>query len=509
MATPDEPKRKRICTIPILGVVFAQTFVVAVLVIAIPLSICLNSWRQSNAVSSTSGAAFLSTLANKIQTNEGSIALVQLQSVLTQVEGALNDMQLSFSNYVDMSNPQQIFDNLAQIQKYKGYSNNIFYGNAKNDFVGIINYNTLYAQLPLSNTSPNCVLCQYPTQFTPAQTTWATTRGSFSKANWNPKTLSYGNFTFLNTTYTPTKRVWYTQAQNQTMSKSSIQWTNPYMFQDGNTGITAAFPVFNKTDGSVIGVGGTDIQFASLQRALKSIQTNNTFIYIMTSTGTIIGTSSNEPLMKPDGTLKTVYDLTDPYISRTAMLMRQLLLPGQDFSMMGPLLSLFYYGVFFQVRVMEKAPHFVVVNGAPRSDFMGSLDEITAQLDASFNSKYPIAIGIAVGVFVVMVALGCVLTYYAITRPLRFIIEIILQGTTFDFSAFKEMSQKDGNLMTEFSFMESTFFKMIEKFADGLKSNKAAASNSNKKAASNNTFAKSGASAVSAASMASGVPKND
>ncbi|KAJ3026022.1 UNVERIFIED_CONTAM: hypothetical protein HDU68_006325 [Siphonaria sp. JEL0065] len=227
----------------------------------------------------------------------------------------------------------------------------------------------------------------------------------------------------------------------------------------------------------------------------------------MTAQGTIIGTSSNEPLLKPDGSLKTLMDLTDPYISRSAQLLSRLIIQGQDYSNFGPLQSLAYWGVYFQVRVMDKAPHFVIVNGAPRSDFMGKLDDLGTQLDVSLNSKVPIAIGIAVGVFVFTVAMACILTYYSVTRPLRFIIEIILQGTTFDFSAFKEMSQQDGNIMTEFAFMEATFFKMIEKFAEGLKQNKASANNSNKKATSNNTFAKSGASAVSAASATSAISK--
>ncbi|KAJ3024057.1 UNVERIFIED_CONTAM: hypothetical protein HDU68_008333 [Siphonaria sp. JEL0065] len=271
---------------------------------------------------------------------------------MKQVEDILNDVQISLINYIDIqilkeysTALQVIHKNILNAsntvwsilqQKYKSYGNNLYYGNANKDFIGLINYNTLYAQLPITNVNPTCALCQYTTQFTPKQQQWASTRGSFFK-------------------------------------------------------------------------------------------------------------------------------------------------------------SLAYWAVYFQVRVMDKAPHFVIVNGAPRSDFMGKLDDLGTQLDVSLNSKVPIAIEIAVGVFVFTVAMACILTYYSVTRPLRFIIEIILQ--------------QDGNIMIEFAFMESTFFRMIGKFAEGLKQKKASANNSNKKATSNNTFAKSGTRAVSAASATRAISK--
>ncbi|ORY37217.1 hypothetical protein BCR33DRAFT_465943 [Rhizoclosmatium globosum] len=423
---PEQPKRRFTCSF--LTVVFVQTLAVSIVVLSVPLFMALNSWKGSNILSRYTSADQLDILAQKIQFNEGSIAFTHMQAIIEEVESILHDLQLSMTNYVDATNPQAVFDNLVQIQKYKTYGNSVFYATVKDDFVGLMGGNKVAVQLPLQTSTLNCQLCQYTSQFTPAQVAQAQKTGTLSTAPWDPTKQQYGAFKLLNANYYPTQRPWFIQAAAQSPAYAKIQWTAPYTYQDGNTGLTAAYPMFSPKDNSFLGVYGVDLQFGAMQQALKVLErSNNTFVFVMTPTGTVLGTSSQEPVMFANGTLKKVSDLTDYNIHVISEFFVRWTAPGQDYTLFGPRNSYEYNGFYFQVRVMENSPKLIIVNGAPKSDFLRIIDNMANEIDGDYTAVLQKSVGAAVGVFIVMVSLACLLTHFTVTRTLRLIKEIMVQ----------------------------------------------------------------------------------
>ncbi|KAJ3060633.1 hypothetical protein HDU99_005837, partial [Rhizoclosmatium hyalinum] len=124
------------------------------------------------------------------------------------------------------------------------------------------------------------------------------------------------------------------------------------------------------------------------------------------------------------------------------------------------------------MKIMQQEPRYVIVNGAPKSDYTGNIDTVLQQLEDTLANDVKQIIGIAVGVFVAMVFVSCVLTYFTVTVPLAMITKIMIQATSFDFSAFKQMEAKNANIITELGTMEEVFYKMIEKFAASIKANR-------------------------------------
>ncbi|TPX59389.1 hypothetical protein CcCBS67573_g09093 [Chytriomyces confervae] len=82
--------------------------------------------------------------------------------------------------------------------------------------------------------------------------------------------------------------------------------------------------------------------------------------------------------------------------------------------------------LYFQLRALPFAPYFVIVNGAPKSDYTGDIDAVLQSLDDNLQSNVRKIIGISVGVFVAMVFISCVLTYFSVSVPLAKITSIMV-----------------------------------------------------------------------------------
>ncbi|KAJ3229244.1 hypothetical protein HDU77_001659 [Chytriomyces hyalinus] len=256
-------------------------------------------------------------------------------------------------------------------------------------------------------------------------------------------------------------------------------YTEPYLFagsgagQTGGAtaGITAVIPLYDDKR-FLRGVYGSDIAFTDMHATLlKMINTPNSFIYVMTRGGILIGTSTNESILDTTGNLKQATEAAHPLIHLTANFLNNKLGSGKsDYTTLEG--SFEAQGMYFQLRALAMEPHFVIVNGAPKTDYTGDIDAVLEELDNNLRASVQKIIGISVAVFVVMVCISCVLTYFSVTVPLSKITTIMVQATSFDFTAFKAMEKQKGNFITELGTMEKVFYTMIEKFAQSIKANR-------------------------------------
>ncbi|KAJ3231053.1 hypothetical protein HDU78_007947 [Chytriomyces hyalinus] len=475
----------RSCSIPVLIVVFVQTFIVASLVLIIPLVISFQSMTSANDLSTSTGRNLANSLAIKIQNIEGELALEKIGSLIQYVTQNTLGIYKTLQANVDTNNLDQVLYSFANADKYTGYAYNMYFGSYDNGMILLQKSGpeAILTTMPVgfAESHPNCKLCNYYTQnFSKADIEWAVKRNTFSAVGgWNLDTWTYYGFGFANFTFVPSQRPWYKLAATQNEKNAQVMYTEPYLFagsgagQTGGAtaGITAVIPLYDDKR-FLRGVYGSDIAFTDMHATLlKMINTPNSFIYVMTRGGILIGTSTNESILDTTGNLKLATEATHPRIHLTANFLNNKLGSGKsDFTTLEG--SFEAEGVYFQLRALPSEPHFVIVNGAPKTDYTGDIDAVLQELDNNLRASVQKIIGISVAVFVVMVCISCVLTYFSVTVPLSKITTIMVQATSFDFTAFKAMEKQKGNFITELGTMEKVFYTMIEKFAQSIKANR-------------------------------------
>ncbi|KAJ3290042.1 hypothetical protein HDU79_003589 [Rhizoclosmatium sp. JEL0117] len=458
----------------------------ASLVLVIPLVIAFQSMNSANNLSVNTGRNVANSLALKIQTIEGSLTLNNLNNLINQVNSDTKSVFTSLSAYVNKTNMWSTFQNFAYTMKYKG-ALNMYYGTTDNRFVYVHGTGKLaiWITVPANYVpDPACgSFCQFSANYTPEQWKWVAIRDSNSVyGDWNQDTWVADGWQFANFSFKCSGRPWFKKAAAQNPNSPTVLYTDPYLFAGGDVGetggaagITATIPFFDG-NGTLQGVYGTDIGFTDMHAMLVSfLQTPNAFMYVMTRTGSLIGVSSNESIIDASGNLKFANASSTTNIQYTATYLQSLLPPGMnDYTLLdtnGPS-NFDKNGLYFQMKIMQQEPRYVIINGAPKSDYTGNIDSVLQQLEDTLANDVKQIIGIAVGVFVAMVFVSCVLTYFTVTIPLAMITKIMIQATSFDFSAFKQMEAKNANIITELGTMEEVFYKMIEKFAASIKANR-------------------------------------
>ncbi|KAI8608585.1 hypothetical protein BC830DRAFT_1174292 [Chytriomyces sp. MP71] len=480
----------RACSVPVLVVVFVQTFIVAALVLIIPLVIAIQTMTSANQLSTSTGRNVADTLALKIQAIEGSLVLENIGSLIQYVSDNTLAMYKTLNAYVDASNLEDILHTFAYSNEYQNYQLNMYFG-TNDDGLLLLQGSGPGAVLivqpanDFSTRHPNCKICQYFQQnFTTADWAWATKRNTSSAVgDWNLKTFSYSNFGFANFTFHSTQRPWYKAAAVQDPNNVQVQYTEPYLFAGGGAGetggatagITAVIPLFDQNKQRLLGVYGSDLAFTDMHTTLKSfVQTPNSFIYVMTHFGVMIGASNDESILDSTGNLKPAIKATDPNIALSANFLYNMLpVNNKDFTLLGGSNSTFKYnGIYFQITVLPQPPHFVFVNGAPETDYTGNIDTVLQQLNTNLQNSTTTIIWISIVVFIVLLLISSILTYLSVSVPLTKVTSIMTQATSFDFSAFKAMEAQKGNFITELGTMEKVFYTMIEKFASSIKANR-------------------------------------
>ncbi|KAJ3394388.1 hypothetical protein HDU80_010495 [Chytriomyces hyalinus] len=465
--------RKKWWSLSIAFLALLQTLLCASLVISTPLAIFFQYATYSNHYSTTTSRQIVDELAQKIQNVQGFLGVRTMESIISSINATTSDMRKTISAYSNQSNLDTIFEAFANEIQYTGLPFSLLYTTRKDEFVFLQNSkgNNLFVALPGNFDDPACSICV--------------------QSRWNLNTGRNLNFTFGNFSYHAMDRPWYKLAASLDASSSKLQFTEPYVYAVGSRGniSNVTYPFFDRRN-TLEGVFGLDLSFADIHDTLQNyLQTPNAFIYVTSTEGILVGTSSSDTMVDAEGNLILAKDsktrstqITGQYlwhVNRTA--------PGYLQSLRGQMLE--SGGFSFQVRTMDNAPYFVVVNGAPKSDYTGDIDLVLSDLESALANNMKVVVGISMAVFVVAVATSCALTYYSITVPLSKITSVLRdvsclgtavivkitpsdtdQATNFDFTAYKRLQKKNYNYIRELGTMEHVFYLMIAKFAASIRS---------------------------------------
>ncbi|ORY37218.1 hypothetical protein BCR33DRAFT_465975 [Rhizoclosmatium globosum] len=381
---------------------------------------------------------------------------------------------------------------------YQSYFKNLYYTSSQNGFIGlftIANSNQVWVSLPLNSVNPTCAVCEFWKTMSATDLALAAKSSNLSWAPWNiGKQIATGPYRSMSTPFVPVTRPWYVQAAKSVPTNISVQYTSPYLFLKGIPGISANVPVFDKS-GSLQGVIATDIPFSDIQSNLVNyLQTPNAFMYVFTADGTLVGNTINETLVLPNGSLKTIYAMEHVVMLQVAKYIQSLVSQNQTLqSLASPATYFENNGYLFQLRMMDSAPYFFIVNGAPKTDYTLRIDEMFNSLQSTLDGTVGTVIELTAGIFVLVVVASCFLIYFGIAKPLKVWTDVMVQAADYDFDAIKNFKRR-GNFISELNEIEVAFFEMIAKFATAISSNKAITQRSGavvSKASSQNTVSAS------------------
>ncbi|TPX71321.1 hypothetical protein CcCBS67573_g06221 [Chytriomyces confervae] len=476
--------RKKRWSLSIAFLALLQTLLCASLVISTPLAIFFQYATYSNHYSTTTSRQIVDDLARKIQNVQGFLGVQTMESIISSINATTSDMRKTISAYSNQSNIDTIFEAFANEIRFTGLSLALLYTTRKDEFVFLqnINGNNLFVALPGDFNDPACSICvQSRVRFSSEEWDWVRKRNnSISFTQWNFDTGRDLNFTFGNFSYHAVDRPWYKLAASLDVNSAKLQFTEPYIYTGsrGNisgvvtalTRLSQTYPFFD--DRNILeGVFGLDLSFADIHDTLQNyLQTPNAFIYVTSTEGILVGTSSSDTMVDTEGNLILAKDskTTSTHITGQYLWRANWTNPGYLKSVQGQMLE--SGGFSFQVRTMDNAPYFVIVNGAPKSDYTGEIDLVLSDLESALENNVKVVVGISMAVFVVAVAASCALTYYSITVPLSKITIVLRDATNFDFTAYKRLQKQKYNCIRELGTMEHVFYLMIAKFATSIRS---------------------------------------
>ncbi|KAJ3249602.1 hypothetical protein HDU77_007689 [Chytriomyces hyalinus] len=467
--------------VSLLWVVFLQTFVVAAVVLVIPLVIFLSAIAKCNSLSVAAGTGIANTLAIRIQNLEVSLVMESIGSLIASINENALDMSKIVSVYGNNSNLDSLLYSFANEIKYSNYPLSMYFGTKSGAFVYLkgTGKDSIWVTTPLGFSDPGSRLCEtYQQNYTASDWEWVRKRNSSTGFGaWDQDSWAFSGFYHANLTFIPTARPWYRQAARITSFKNAkVQYTEPYIYgSDGKkgfgvAGISSNYPFFD-ANGQMSGVYGTDISFADMHGTLsRYLNTPNSFMYCITRSGQLVGTSSKESILSAAGGMKFANESITETTKLTAEFLWDLVPnEGIDFTLLSGRLWE-HEGYLFQVRAMEYAPYFVVVNGAPKSDYTGDIDLMMSDLEIALSRNVVLILGVSIAVFAIMVTINCALAYYLINAPIGKITSILRSASSFDFVAYKTMQSQYGNYISELSAMEKVFYTMIAKFAGSIRS---------------------------------------
>ncbi|KAI8831784.1 hypothetical protein BJ741DRAFT_312801 [Chytriomyces cf. hyalinus JEL632] len=477
MDAPHQFKSRR-STIPVLFLVFVQMFLVAAVVLIIPLVISYSAMLSSNDLSASTGRNVTRSLAVKIQSAEASLALESINSLIKAINEKTLHMYKAISAYNNQSNIDSIFYSFANEVKYTKYDLVMYYGSPDNAYIMLqkSGLKSVWITTPIGYNNPDCRMCQYYQQnYTAVDFELAGQRnGSAAWGDWDEDSWVFSNFMYDNTSYYCTQRPWYRQAARLSPNNVYPQYTSPYIFAGGTSnlvaGITVNMPFFDKT-GHLIGVYGSDLSFTDMHDMLKKLlQTENSFMYVMTRDGMIVGTSTNESLVDlSTNNLIHANESSSPLTRSTAQYLWALESKSEerDFTKFNGQ-RWDHEDLTFQLVAMKEAPYLVIVNGAPKNDYADSINLVQQDLEETGRHTVRKSIGSSAVGFLLVVTISCFVFYFAVARPLAIITSRMVNATQFEFSAFRDTAVNHTTYISELAAMETEFNEMVSKFADSV-----------------------------------------
>ncbi|KAJ3223370.1 hypothetical protein HDU81_009219 [Chytriomyces hyalinus] len=194
------------------------------------------------------------------------------------------------------------------------------------------------------------------------------------------------------------------------------------------------------------------------------LTTNNSFMYLMTPSGQLVGSSLHETLTSDTGDLILAINSSADSTRKTAQVLWSLSAStDKNFTSLDG--RRWDQGDFtFQLRALGQDPHFVIVNGAPKSDYSEQISSVYAQLKELERENTPKMIGMSVAGFVAVVFISSLFKYLSVIRPLARISSIMVEATQLDFSNSAETSAFKSHIK-ELAAMGNAFSDMISNFA--------------------------------------------
>ncbi|KAJ3238760.1 hypothetical protein HDU78_003322 [Chytriomyces hyalinus] len=430
-------------------------FLVAAVVLITPL-----------VISASTGRSVTRSLAVKIQSAEASLALESINSLIKAINEKTLHMYKAISAYNNQSNIDSIFYSFANEVKYTKYDLVMYYGSPDNAYIMLQKSGpkSVWITTPIGYSNPDCRLCQYYQQnYTTVDFELAGQRnGSAAWGDWDEDSWVFSNFRYDNTSYYCTRRPWYRQAARLSPDNVYPQYTSPYIFAGGTSNLVA---------GHLIGVYGSDLSFTDMHDMLrKLLQTENSFMYVMTRDGMIVGTSTNESLVDlSTNNLIHANESSSPLTRSTAQYLWALESKSneRDFTQFdGQRWD--HEDLTFQLVAMKEAPYLVIVNGAPKNDYAESINRVQQDLEETGRHTVRKSIGSSAVGFLLVVTISCCVFYFAVARPLAIITARMVNATQFEFSAFRDAAVHHTTYISELAGMETEFNEMVSKFADSV-----------------------------------------
>ncbi|KAI8840818.1 hypothetical protein BJ741DRAFT_36533 [Chytriomyces cf. hyalinus JEL632] len=472
--TPSVRSKPRAYAIPLLAVVFVQTLFVAALVLLIPLIISFSAMAASNEQSTATGRRVAQSLAVQVQSAEASLALDRIRSFIKSVNEQTTHVYKSISVHGNQSNLDSLLNSFANEVKYTGYPLIMYYGRQDDAFIQMEG-KAVGLAIPASYRNPDCVICNaFRRNFTKEQNDWDDhITMAAGNAEWDEKSWAATGFAFADSDYHCTQRPWYIQAASLTPETVRIQYTEPYIYEESGpyslAGITVNIPFFD-SKGHVTGVYGSDISFNHMHDILTDfLQSNNSFMYVMTSTGQLVGSSSNESFVGDGGNLILANQSVSTWTRSTAQFLWTLD-PDADVKNF-TLLDGFQAelgNVTFQVRALLEPPYFVIVNGALKEDYSATISILRSELTAIERRCLYVLMEASAISFAVVVTLGILFNYLTVVRPLRQMTSVMVHATQLDFTASANLGQSFRTFIKELTEMEKEFFIMVVNFATSV-----------------------------------------
>ncbi|KAJ3243935.1 hypothetical protein HDU77_010128, partial [Chytriomyces hyalinus] len=463
--------KPRACAIPLLAVVFVQTLIVAAIVLLVPVIISFSAMAASNEQSTSTGRRVAQSLAVQVQSAEASLALDRIKSFITSVNEQTTHVYKSISVHGNQSNFDSLLNSFANEVKYTGYPLIMYYGRQDDAFIQMEG-NAIGLTIPASYRNPDCAICNaFRRNFTKEQNDWADNiTMAAGNAKWDEKSWEATSFVFADSDYHCTQRPWYIQAASLTPETVRIQYTEPYIYEEsGPYSLAGNIPFFD-SKGRVTGVYGSDISFNHMHAILTDfLQSNNSFMYVMTRTGQLVGSSSNESFVGDDGNLIHANQSMSKWTSSTAQFLWTLD-PDADVKNF-TLLDGFQAelgNVTFQVRALLEPPYFVIVNGALKEDYSATISILRSELTAIERKCLYVLMEASTISFAAVVTLGILFNYLTVVRPLRQMTSVMVHATQLDFTASATLGQSFRTFIKELTEMEKEFFIMVVNFANSV-----------------------------------------
>ncbi|KAJ3191961.1 hypothetical protein HK101_007233 [Irineochytrium annulatum] len=451
--------------LPFFSIVTAELFICCAAITAALIAISFTTSSSNNDLCLETGESAIQTLALTIQSKVSTTISLQIATIAAAPVSMLGNLvKLINLGYYNPQNIDQMYPYLyQQIVGFDEASYVYFGAESTGNFVCVGKANFAppwqYQALIERNDDASCPkVC--PTVMPKGNLAiWnIDANGNFNKSA-TPSTTAY-----------PTKqRPWYTQAAGVTVPV----WTPVYVYDDigHNVGITTqTLKVPHQSqaiyvNGNLLGVAAVDITFGVLSTNLRNLPlTPNGFAFAFNNKQST-GALTND--------LKYLANMTDP----NSIIAVQAILEACKGNLTNLPASETYQksGLIFQHSSFSDpyGLNMYVVNGAPLTDYTGSVEETRSTLKSNLNHSEMVMIIIAVSLCVFFVGMSVPATFILIAKPLNRLAQHMEQASKFDFSALHGVNRNARSTIKELSVIENAYWNMISKFADGIQKNKA------------------------------------